>query len=102
MNQTISGAALAATANAANSVEEAIVSRKSVRRFLPRALSRETVEQLLRVASRAPSGVNSQPWRVYVLAGEQQQKLSALLVEAHFNAPDEHRTEIKYSPDRLL
>ncbi len=101
MSRSVSVPALAGEQAAAKTAEEAIVSRRSIRRFLPAPVARETVEHLLAVASRAPSGVNSQPWRVYVLGGERKEKLSAALVDAHFNAPEAHQTEVKYSPDRL-
>ena len=48
-------------------VDEAITSRRSIRAFLPQPVAREVVEQILALASRAPSGTNTQPWRVYVL-----------------------------------
>jgi len=56
-------------------VDRAIMSRRSVRRFLPRAVPRATVEQILDVARRAPSGTNTQPWRVHVLAGAAKDRL---------------------------
>lgn len=37
---------------------------------------RETIEQILAVASRAPSGTNTQPWQVHVLTGEAKSALS--------------------------
>ena len=52
-----------------NETEAAIVSRRSVRGFLPTPVPRETVEHLLDVAARAPSGTNMQPWRAIALAG---------------------------------
>ncbi len=81
------------------SVEEAIVSRRSIRRFLPKPVARGTVEHLLEVAARAPSGTNMQPWRVYVVDGEKKEALSAALIDAHYNQPDRHEQEFKYYPD---
>jgi nitroreductase len=57
-------------------VDAAITSRRAVRAFLPTPVPRETVEDILRVASRAPSGTNTQPWKVYVLAGAAKSALS--------------------------
>ena len=54
---------------AENAVEAAILSRRSVRGYLPAPVPREVVEHLLDVAARAPSGTNMQPWRVVALAG---------------------------------
>lgn len=50
-------------------VRAAFVSRRSIRSFLPDPVPRETVEDLLATASRAPSGTNTQPWRVWVVSG---------------------------------
>ncbi|MBZ0271676.1 nitroreductase family protein [bacterium] len=37
--------------------------RRSVRHFSNRAVSRETIENIVRTAGTAPSGANRQPWR---------------------------------------
>jgi nitroreductase len=63
-------------------VDEAIRSRKSVRRFLPTPVPAAVVSHILNVAARAPSGNNVQPWRVYVVAGERRDKLCDAIVEA--------------------
>ena len=57
------------------SVSEAIQTRRSVRDFLPDPVSEETVREILSIASRAASGGNLQPWKVYVLAGEARDEL---------------------------
>ena len=66
-----------------NPVDQAITSRMSVRAFLPDAVPRETLMQLLNVASRAPSGVNTQPWKVYVLQGATRDALVSKVCAAH-------------------
>jgi len=53
-------------------VDWAITSRRSVRAFLPTPVPRATIEEILAVASRAPSGTNIQPWKVRVVAGEKR------------------------------
>ncbi|MEN9452194.1 MAG: hypothetical protein RLZZ369_1253, partial [Pseudomonadota bacterium] len=57
------------TAESTAAVDRAITSRRSIRRFLPTAVPQSVVEDILRVASRAPSGTNTQPWKVHVLTG---------------------------------
>ena len=57
------------------SVDEAITSRMAVRAFTQQAVARETLEDLLQVASRAPSGTNTQPWKVYVVQGASRDSL---------------------------
>ena len=64
-------------------VDEAIMSRSSIRAFTGQAVSRETVTQLLEVACRAPSGTNCQPWRVYVLQGASRDTLIKKVCTAH-------------------
>ncbi len=79
-------------------VDEAIRSRKSVRRFLPTAVPRSVVSHLLEVAARAPSGNNVQPWKVYALAGEQRTRLCEEIVAAATDDPDRHQPEYAYYP----
>jgi nitroreductase len=67
---------LAAGAKAA-SVEEALLSRRSIRAFRADPVPRATVERILSLASRAPSGTNVQPWKVHALAGEARAQLAA-------------------------
>ena len=64
-------------------VDAAIASRRSVRAFLPTPVPRQTVEDILAVASRAPSGVNTQPWKVTVLTGHSKEQLSSRILAAH-------------------
>ena len=77
-----------------------MASRRSVRAFLPTPVPRATIERILAVASRAPSGTNTQPWKVYVLTGERLGSLSKKLVAA-YDDPEEsarHSEEYPYYP----
>ena len=56
-------------------VDEALLSRRSVRAFLPDPVPRATVEDILRLASHAPSGQNTQPWKVYAVEGAVRERL---------------------------
>lgn len=89
------------TANATTqAVDEAITSRRSIRAFLPTPVPRETIVDILRVASRAPSGTNTQPWKVCVLTGEARQRLTRRILEA-FDDPAHdasHVAEYRYYP----
>lgn len=51
-------------------VLEAISLRRSVREFLDRPVDRDVLEAALRLALRAPSGGNLQPWWLHVLTGD--------------------------------
>ena len=64
-------------------VDEAITSRMSMRAFSDQAVPRDTIEAILQVASRAPSGTNTQPWKVYVLQGANRDSLVQKVCAAH-------------------
>jgi nitroreductase len=64
-------------------VDDAIESRMSTRAFTGQAVDRADLEAILQVASRAPSGTNTQPWRVYVLQGASRQALVNKVCAAH-------------------
>lgn len=81
-------------------VDHAITTRRSIRRFLSKAVSKETIEEILKVASRAPSGTNTQPWRVHVLTGASRQSLVDKIMAIH-NDPaqlSQHQEEYDYYP----
>ncbi len=82
-------------------VDEAITSRHSIRAFLPTPIAREDIEQMLAVASRAPSGSNTQPWKAYVLTCNRLKAISADIVQA-FLDPEKasaFKEEYRYAPD---
>jgi nitroreductase len=64
-------------------VDHAITSRMSARAFTQQAVSRELITEILQVASRAPSGTNTQPWKVYVLQGGTRDALVDKVCAAH-------------------
>jgi nitroreductase len=51
-------------------VSEAISSRRSIKRFTSRPVTREQIERLLAAAAGAPNHRLTQPWRFYVLGPE--------------------------------
>jgi nitroreductase len=73
----------AAMNDAMNSVDGAITSRMSARAFIQQAVPRALLEQILEVSSRAPSGTNTQPWKVYVLQGASRDSLVDKVCAAH-------------------
>ena len=91
-----------------NPVDQAIASRLSVRAFLPDPVERDTLMHLLDVASRAPSGVNTQPWKVYVLQGTSRDTLIGKVCAAHdaIRAKPELAAEYKeaydYYPEKWI
>jgi nitroreductase len=92
----------------AGSVDAAITSRMSARAFLNKAVERKLLEHLLEVASRAPSGTNTQPWKVYVLQGASRDALVGKVCAAHdaLRADPalaaEYREEYDYYPEKWV
>ena len=90
------------------SVDAAIESRFSARAFLPQPVPRGTLEAILRVASRAASGTNTQPWKVYVLQGATRDQLVEKVCAAHdalYADPSlaaQYREEYDYYPEKWV
>ncbi|MEY2690487.1 MAG: hypothetical protein RL375_4687 [Pseudomonadota bacterium] len=85
-------------------VDAAITSRRSLRAFLSTPVPRSTIEEILAVASRAPSGTNTQPWKVHVLTGASRQALVNRIVAA-YDDPEQlalHREEYAYYPEQWV
>lgn len=72
--------------------------RRSVRAFLPVPVGAGTIEDLLRVAARAPSGNNIQPWRVHVVTGVKRDALVNAVCAAFDAGDDSHVAEYAYYP----
>ncbi len=64
------------------SVKEAVLTRRSIRRFKPEPIPREKLGEILSLALKAPSSNNLQPWRVVVV---QNPELKERLREAANN-----------------
>jgi nitroreductase len=81
-------------------VDHAIRTRQSIRAFLPTPVPRATIEEILEIASRAPSGTNTQPWKVTVLTGAARQRLTDAIRAAYDDAERrrEHTEEYAYYP----
>jgi nitroreductase len=81
-------------------VDDAITTRRSIRAYLPTEVPRAVIEDILAVAARAPSGTNTQPWKVHVLTGQARLALSGR-IRAAFDDPAEratHTEEYAYYP----
>src|SRR5574341_1782955 len=75
-----------------------------MRAFLPTPIERGVIEDILRVAARAPSGTNVQPWKVHVLTGAARQALSDKILAVHNDpaALQAHREEYDYYPRQWI
>jgi nitroreductase len=79
--------------------DQALLTRRSVRAFLPTPVARATVEELLLLAARSPSGTNIQPWKVRVVAGEARERLcGAILASLDRDGQAAHKRDWNYYP----
>ncbi|MFC5509667.1 nitroreductase [Massilia jejuensis] len=81
-------------------VDAAITSRRSIRAFLDKPVEQDDIARILEVAARAPSGTNTQPWKVYVLTGQARVDLSEAILAAHTDPEQsrQHSEEYAYYP----
>jgi len=57
--------------------DDVILSRRSTRGYKPDAVPRRLIEDILKLAMRAPSSMNTQPYNFYVISGEPLEKIRA-------------------------
>lgn len=86
----------------ASIVDEAILSRRSVRAFLPTPVPEAMIRDILAIAARAPSGTNMQPWRVYVVTGESKQRIADAILNSGVRAEKANWDEYRYYPDQFF
>jgi nitroreductase len=61
---------------------EAIVQRRSIRKFKDTHISDETIETILNAAIQAPSGKNRQPWRFVIVKQDYRAEMVRIMREA--------------------
>lgn len=85
-------------------IDRAIMARRSVRAFLDTPVEPSMIREMLQVASRAPSGTNTQPWKVYVLMGDAKERLSEEIVETFLDPEKaaQHHEEYDYYPKEWI
>ena len=57
--------------------DDVIMGRRSIRGYLDKPVPRELIEQVLALAIRAPSSMNTQPWHFHVITGEPLARIRA-------------------------
>ena len=89
-------------------VDQAITGCHSVRAYLDKAVEKHIIQDILNVASRAPSGTNTQPWKVYVLTGVKRQEMIDRVCAAQielFTQPeltDQYQETFPYYPETWI
>jgi nitroreductase len=71
--------------------EERMAGRRTVRHFSARPVARELVESAIRVAGRAPSGANQQPWSFVLVSNRKIKRQIRIAAEAEEKESYEHR-----------
>jgi len=77
---------------------EAITSRSSKRKFLPKPVSKEIQEKILQAASMTPSGANMQPWIVYAISKKELLEQIGDAIILHIEGGGEVDQFIQYYP----
>lgn len=68
-------------------VTTAVTTRRSIRAFTDATVDDATIADLLRAASRAPSGGNLQPWRIFVVGHETMPDFQTFLAGRDIEPP---------------
>lgn len=87
--------------DAARTVSEAVDSRVAMRAFLPTPVPGDLVRRLLSAAARSPSGGNLQPWKVYVVAGDELARFKTRMRERLRDNPFDGDPEYSIYPAEL-
>ena len=89
-------------------VDAAITSRHSVRAFLHQSVDPQMIKDILAVASRAPSGTNTQPWKVYVVSGKKRDEMVERVCNAQLELyvqpelAQQHQENFAYYPEKWI
>jgi nitroreductase len=74
-------------------LQDALLQRKSVRAYHDKEVPKALIERILNLAKHAPSGVNTQPWKVAVVSGKKKKTLQDQLLKAFY---DKKPTDMDY------
>jgi nitroreductase len=57
--------------------DEVVLGRRSIRGYKPDPVPRALIEEVIGLAMRAPSSMNTQPWNFYIVTGEPLDRIRA-------------------------
>lgn len=66
-----------ASASPAMTYDDVVLGRRSIRGFAPRPVPKAVIREVIALAMRAPSSLNTQPWNFYVVAGDVLDRIRA-------------------------
>ncbi len=55
--------------------DEVVLSRRSIRGYLDKPVPRKLIEEIIALAMRSPSSMNTQPWHFHVITGEPLERI---------------------------
>ncbi len=79
-------------------VSKALITRKSTRAYQPKEVEPAKIKRILDAARHAPSGTNTQPWKIAVVRGETKQKLQQAMEEI-FRGGKKGKMDYPYYPE---
>jgi nitroreductase len=71
--------------------DEVVLGRRSIRGFKQDPVPKELIKEVIAIAMRAPSSLNTQPWNFYVVAGEPLERIRAGNTERNLAGVPESR-----------
>src|SRR5512140_2651895 len=63
--------------DAAPTFDEVVLGRRSIRGFKAEPVPKAVIREVIEMAMRAPSSLNTQPWNFFVVAGEPLDRIRA-------------------------
>ena len=57
--------------------DDVVLGRRSIRGYKPDPVPKALIREVIEIAMRAPSSLNTQPWNFYVVAGEPLNRIRA-------------------------
>ena len=81
-------------------LDNAIISRKSVRKYLDKDISDDIVEKLIESARLAPSAKNRQPWRYMIVRGEVKNNIADIMT--HQLTKEKTNLSDRYCPNNSV
>src|SRR5262245_20357139 len=77
--------------------DDVVLGRRSIRGYKPDPVPRALIEEILAIAMRAPSSMNTQPWNFYVITGEALNRIRADKTEG-MGSGDPQSLEVRIGP----
>ena len=84
-------------AQQAHLVDKAIRNRQSIRAFLNTEIDDQIIRDILNVSARAPSGTNTQPWKVYVVTGKKRDEIITKVSQVQLQLFEQPELEKQYT-----